>query len=596
MKPYALSFILGIILAGCSPAQQAHLKPPVADVIVVGAGIAGISAALEAAQLGGSVVVVDMASVFGGHAVMSEGGLSIVGSPLQRARSIDDTPDLGYTDFIRWGEDANEAWVRYYVEHSVEEIYHWVTSMGVEFSDVLMRPGNSVARFHLTKGRGLGLVAPMYRKALEYPGIRFLWNQEMTDLLVDNGRVVGVQTRDLRSGSDHRLTARAVILATGGFQNNLALLREHWPDAMRFPETVLLGSGVNSTGSGHRIAQRVGAALSRMDHQWNYPWGLRDPRHPGMSRGLSARNTASIWVNAQGKRFVNEMASPKLVVPALLAQPQASYWAIFDVQTKGLFWIAGSDWIDFKTIERVIFSDSSIVKSASSITELAAKIGVSPHSLEETIRRYNEQVAAGDDVDFGRFGRSAERFRGFMIPAAPPKQIHTPPFYAVQFFILTRKSMGGVAIDTRSRVITNAGAPISGLFAAGELTGLAGINGKAGLEGTFLGPSIVTGRVAARTAMSTVASPQVRPRVTKVDNVIPAATGSTRSCLECHDLPKQTTLNRPGYWHFERSHQLVLTRGHVCTQCHQELHPYDARRHRIDRVAQINSCAACHGT
>jgi predicted oxidoreductase len=140
-----------------------------ADVIVVGAGIAGISAALEGAHLGSNILVVDMASVFGGHAVMSEGAVSIVGSPLQRSLRIADTPDLAYADFVRWGEDADEAWVRYYVEHSVDEIYEWVTSMGVQFTDVLPRPGNTVPRYHLSKGRGLGLVAPLFDRHFEIP-------------------------------------------------------------------------------------------------------------------------------------------------------------------------------------------------------------------------------------------------------------------------------------------------------------------------------------------------------------------------------------------------------------------------------------------
>ncbi|NUQ13560.1 MAG: FAD-binding protein, partial [Gemmatimonadaceae bacterium] len=126
------------------------------------------------------------------------------------------------------------------------------------------------------------------------------------------------------------------------------------------------------------------------------------------------------------------------------------------------------------------------------IAELAAQAGLPAAALEETVRRYNAQVAKGVDPDFGRFG-----------PGQPlqPVAVAQPPFYAVQFFPLTRKSMGGVAIDRDCRVIDARQQPIPGLLAAGELTGLAGINGKAGLEGTFLGPSMLTGRIAGRTAL-----------------------------------------------------------------------------------------------
>ncbi|MFN0083775.1 MAG: FAD-dependent oxidoreductase [Blastocatellia bacterium] len=113
-----LTATLPILLA---PAQ--HAAAPEADVIIMGAGISGLSAALEAARGGARVVVVDMASVFGGHAVMSEGELSIIDTPLQESRNIRDSPYLAYQDFMEWGEDANAAWMRYYVQHSRREIY-----------------------------------------------------------------------------------------------------------------------------------------------------------------------------------------------------------------------------------------------------------------------------------------------------------------------------------------------------------------------------------------------------------------------------------------------------------------------------------------
>ena len=584
----------GSLLAAWADATQPE-QSRAADVIVVGAGIAGISAALEGADRGGTVLVVDMASVFGGHAVMAEGGVSIVASPLQQSLGIEDSADLAYADFVRWGEDANEAWVRYYVDHSQPQIYEWVTSMGVQFADVLSRPGNSVPRFHRARGRGLGLVAPLYRAALRR-GVAFMWNHEVTELLVEQGRVVGVATRDLRSGNARRLTARSVILATGGFQSNLSLLREHWPATLKFPETVLLGSGVNSTGRGHSLAQRAGAALVRMDHQWNYPWGLLDPRYPGMSRGLSAQNPVSIWVNAEGRRFVNELASPKIVVPILLEQQRATYWAIFDKQARPHMRVAGSDWIDAATIERLILDDPQLVKTAPSLSQLATTIGVPPEQLNGTVRRYNELVASGDDLDFGKFGASAERFRGLVYPAPAPTPIDTAPFHAIQFFLLTRKSMGGVSVDQNCRVVSEQGVVIPGLFAAGELTGLAGINGKAGLEGTFLGPSIVTGRVAARAAVPSI-TPPARSGALPAAGARSAAESSVPApaCTGCHDIATDVRRKRPGYWHFERVHTVVLSRGSACVTCHQELQPYAPGRHRIDRLAQIDVCTSCHG-
>jgi predicted oxidoreductase len=125
------------------------------DVIIVGAGLAGLSAALEAGRAGEKMIVIDEASVFGGHAIMSEGELNVIDSPLQISKGIKDSPDLAYADFTKWGEDNDPGWVRYCVEHSKVEIFDWVTAMGVGFHGINAHEGSSVPRIHLTDGRGL---------------------------------------------------------------------------------------------------------------------------------------------------------------------------------------------------------------------------------------------------------------------------------------------------------------------------------------------------------------------------------------------------------------------------------------------------------
>src|SRR3954470_14299574 len=104
------------------------------NVVVVGAGIAGLTTALEAARGGATVAVVDVASVFGGHAVMSEGGLALVDTPLQAKLGAKDSADLAYQDFVRWGDDVNQPWVRMYVDRSNRDIYDWMTDLGVQFN------------------------------------------------------------------------------------------------------------------------------------------------------------------------------------------------------------------------------------------------------------------------------------------------------------------------------------------------------------------------------------------------------------------------------------------------------------------------------
>jgi predicted oxidoreductase len=259
---------------------------PDADVVVVGAGISGLSAALEDGRGGARVTVIDMFSVFGGIGVLSHGGICLIDSPVQRSFGIRDTPELAHRDFMQWGEDGNSEWIHYYSKNSTSEIYEWLIGMGVQFEDVWHLPGNSVPRFHNVEGRGLGLIGPIYRECLKNPNIRFVWNTEVENLIVEDAQVVGVRARQLRTKKELFYRAPVVILATGGFQSNLAMVREHWPPKLPFPDRFLLGSGINATGSGHRMAQEAGADLSNMTRQWNYVRGLPDPRKPGRNQGL----------------------------------------------------------------------------------------------------------------------------------------------------------------------------------------------------------------------------------------------------------------------------------------------------------------------
>jgi uncharacterized protein len=571
--------VVAVMLAAEAQAKQARE----ADVIVVGAGIAGLSSALEAARGGATVLVVDLWSIFGGHAVLSHGGLAIVGTPVQSAQGVADTPEIAARDFLEWGEDANEPWVRYYAASSREQIYDWLTSMGVQFSGALRIPGNSVARFHEPVGRGLGLVSPIYRHAVGNPNIRFLWNFKVDALMVEESRVSGVEGVHLRSSERQTLRSDFVVLATGGFQSNLDMVRSFWPSDVRFPERLLAGSGLNSLGFGHQVAEKYGAVLHQMDHQWNYATGLPDPRYPAGERGLNASNASAIWVNAAGKRFVNEQGSNKEQFGALVAQEGSRYWAIFDEKAKRQFAITGSDWADFAVIEEKIFGNPDLVKSAETLEALARAAGLPKDALAATVAQYNRMVRKGVDDDFGR-----QEFGG---------EIATPPFYAVTFYPLARKSMGGIRIDTDSRVLDREGKPIAGFLAAGEVTGFGGINGKAGLEGTFLGPSIVTGRVAGRTILREIGSSRALTEVAESVPLPPPAQAETfenDTCLTCHDLESLVAASRPGYSHFEKVHRVVTEKAFSCRACHEEMFPIDLERHRIDALRQIDTCKNCH--
>jgi succinate dehydrogenase/fumarate reductase flavoprotein subunit len=286
-----------------------------------------------------------------------------------------------------------------------------------------------------------------------------------------------------------------------------------------------------------------------------------------------------VIVNSRGERFANLHAWAKEVMPKLFQQDEATLWFVFDESIREKFVVSGSEWAEFDKVDRLILQNESLVKKAATLDELATRTGLPAGSLTKTVQRYNQLVESGRDDDFDRFGPTKTEYNN----TASPK-LQTPPFFAMQAYPLTRKSMGGVAIDLQCRVIDGRGRPIPHLYAVGELTGLAGVNGKAALEGTFLGPCVLTGRVAARA---------IADNRTNRNQV---AASPSDECLDCHQIVDEIARRRPGHWHFEESHAIAVERKTDCLNCHRELAPYREDHHRIDPTSLTKSCVYCHQT
>lgn len=556
-----LTLLCAALLSACtgSPVQR-H-----ADVIVVGGGIAGLSAALEASAHGARVILLDMNSVGGGHAVKA-GGFALVDTELQRSRGFTDSPDLAVADWLARGDDPDTYWAYRYANASASEVYDWLTANGVEFRMVLPTGEDRVPRFHFTKGTAVNAVVPLLRKALYDTNINIRWNSRVVALARSGGRVNGVKIRDERSGAELLLRSNAVILATGGLQNNIDEVMANWDPERAKPKRLLKGAGHFATGSGYRLAEWAGADLVNMRKQEIFYNGVPDPRDSAGTSGIAAQNPRAIWVNAAGHRFIDETAGNRAVAEIMHGLDDPGYWMVFDAAGAKALMMRDAPWLNRNTLQSEVLDNPAIVHKAGSIRRLARLAGISEHGLKTTVETWNRMVEFREDFQFDRFSKESMR------NIRPLKQ---PPYYAIRTYPLTRKSMGGPAINQDAQIIDDEKRPLPGLYAAGELTGVAGINGSFGGAGTFLGPSVYTGRIAGAAAARDV-TPALRY------SELPDSTATTPS-------PGAT-----GYWHFDSAHALVSERGYSCDTCHSGANPMRPATTRSALLARLDTCTLCH--
>ncbi len=464
-----------------------------ADIVIVGAGAVGATAALEAHAAGATFVVLDWLSEFGGTAIISGGGCCIAGSAFQRARGIEDSPALALQDLLAVnGDQADAEWARFYFEHSARDLHDWLVAHGVEFIDLKHQEHNSVPRWHQPRNGGRGLMTALWA-ALQARGLadRFYFDMTAEDLIREAGRVVGVLARH-KDGQEHEFRGKAVVMGTGGFMGNLDMVLEYGPQ-LREVERVLVGGGPGAQGRGHRILEQHGAVLTHMDNLWCYIYATPDYKDPTGRRGLVIRGIRSnIWVRRDGTRFHNEdLSGGGSGTYAILRQRPPTCWAILDREMAMQMEIADPYYrlghTTFYDRLEELLRESPYIHQGDTPEELARNAGLDVEGFTKTFRDWNALLASGATTD-PLTGRKLAGLQPFT----------KPPFYAIQFLPLARKNLGGVKTDLRCRVLTAEGQPIPGLYAAGELCGLAGghIAGKYALEGMMIGASLFSGRVA----------------------------------------------------------------------------------------------------
>lgn len=526
------------------------------DVVVVGAGIAGIAAAYELLGRGRRVLLLDRDhdDNLGGLAKESFGGIWFAGTPLQRRYGIRDSAALGLADWLAFGELQPEhrwprAWAEAYVERCVPEVYEWLRQLGVEFMPMpmwvergLYVPGNSVPRWHIVWGTGHVLATTLAAQLRQHPAQDLLtcrFGHRVDELQLADGRVTGCRGTDEATGEAFEVEAEAVIVASGGINGDIDRVRAHWHvDWGRPPQVILNGSHRFADGRLHDAADRAGAAVTHLDWQWNYAAGVRHwrPRKPDHGLSLVPPKSA-LWLNWRGERIgpmplVTGYDTHDLVA-RICAQQRGYSWQLLNrrIALKELA-ISGAEFNPaFRERKRLavardlllgnrwlydeLAANCDDVVLADSLPELVERMNalvgdgsVDLEAVTEAATRYDERIALGprfhNDEQLRRIA-FARRWTGDRLRTCRFQKIlerKAGPLMAIREFIISRKSMGGIATDLESRVLDRQERPIPGLFAAGEAAGFGGggMNGKRGLEGTFLGGCIFGGRIAGRVA------------------------------------------------------------------------------------------------
>lgn len=453
-----------------------------ADVVIAGAGGAGLQAALEAASAGASAIVFEkQMRIWESSTAIAVGRVSFPGTDLQQKSGVEDSKELMFRDIMETGRHKNDpALVQAYVDNALDT-YRQLTALGAVWSGtVTAMAGMSVPRGHLTDMIDL---VRMLEREVEARGVPVLFQTPVTGLIAESANgAVGVTVRE-RTGTTSRVRAKkGVVLASGGFARDPERLRAIEP---RFAQVVAT-SGAGHTGDALRMAEELGA--DTRDIEYVQPSFELHASGGTSNEILILYYQGGIIVNSKGERFVNESISYKDIAKACLDQPGMMGFQVFDrsIYDKAVAAQAAAGQSSPMTLDA---NKIRLLAAGQTLEELAKNMGVPPARLKATVDRYNRFVAEGDDADFGRATLAGNYGK--------PQTVEKPPFYAYATIGHLLATYGGIAVDAQMRVLKNR-QPIPGLYAAGEAVG--GFHGASYHSGTGIGKALIFGRIAGRSA------------------------------------------------------------------------------------------------
>ncbi|KWX73229.1 flavocytochrome c [Paenibacillus jilunlii] len=433
------------------------------DIIIVGAGGAGMSAALEAKAKGLNPVILEKMPVAGGNTTKSSSGMNASQTKFQKEQGIEDSNDLFYEETLKGGHDTNDKeLLRFFVDNSASAI-DWLDSIGIRLNNITITGGMKEKRTHRPEdGSAVGqyLVKGLVKNVQEQ-GIPLFVNADVKEITEKDGKVTGVKVL-FNQADEKTITGSAVIVTTGGFGANKEMIAEVRPDL----EGLVTTNQIGSTGDGIKMIEKLGGTTVDMDQIQVHPTVQQEKSY---LIGEAVRGEGAILVSSEGKRFTNEMDTRDHVTAAINKLPEKAAILVFDSGVKSRV----------KAIEQ--YEKMGFVLTSDSIEGLAKEMNVPADQLQKTMDTWNSAVKNKKDAEFGR-------------TTGMDNDLSGAPFYAIKIGPGIHYTMGGVKINTNTEVLNKEGQPITGLFAAGEVVG--GLHGQNRIGGNSVAEIIIFGRQA----------------------------------------------------------------------------------------------------
>ncbi|CAH1800892.1 unnamed protein product [Owenia fusiformis] len=462
-----------------------------ASVIVVGGGLAGLSASIEASRLGAKVTIIEKEKNLGGNSAKATSGINGVGTDAQSANKVTDSIDAFVSDTLSSGDGlSKEELVQVLGEKSGDAIT-FLKSFGVNLTSVVQLGGHSAARTHRIPPTPEGKPSPVgwtivstLRKVVENEladKVNVLTKSTLKTILIEDGTVKGV-AYTTEDGEQKELAADAVILTAGGYANDhteTSLLAEYTPQLAKLPTT----NGPWATGDVVKIGRDAGMSLIHMDKVQVHPTGFIEPTQPTHSTKFLApealRGCGAILLNKDGARFANELGRRDYLTEKIFGEC-STYPGIEDGPTTAVM-LMNKDVIDkFGAPSAGFYKFKKIIQDVGTLEDVATKLELSPEVLKKTLSEYEESSQAGKD----QFGKTV----------FPVVFSETDHFLTAFITPTLHYCMGGIEINPSAQVLNVNKEVVPGLYAAGEVSG--GVHGNNRLGGNSLLECTVFGRIA----------------------------------------------------------------------------------------------------